>query len=156
MLAGDPLIAIDNVKVPLEGDALCQLLSQETRRIRVMGGHTSVTVPCVQMVTATGNNLTLKGDVVRRAILCRLDAEIDRPETRVIDQDLITEVQERRREIVGYIITVMRAYALAGSPAITRGMPLGGFELWSRMVRDALLWAGEAGSVCVDRADQRG
>jgi hypothetical protein len=39
MLAGDPIIAIDNVEAPLEGAVLCQMLSQTARRIRVLGTH---------------------------------------------------------------------------------------------------------------------
>lgn len=143
MLAGDPLIAIDNVEAPLEGAVLCQMLTQPARRIRVLGGHTVVTVPCVQMVTASGCNLTLRGDIVRRVIICRLDAQTERPELRDIDQDLIAEVRENRREIVGDLITVMLAYQQAGHPD-TGVSPLGGFGAWSRMVRQALIWAGEA------------
>ena len=143
MLAGDPLIAIDNVEAPLEGAVLCQMLTQPARRIRVLGGHTVVTVPCVQMVTASGCNLTLRGDIVRRVIICRLDAQTERPELRDIDQDLIAEVSENRRELVGDLITVMLAYQQAGHPD-TGVSPLGGFGAWSRMVRQALIWAGEA------------
>jgi len=143
MLAGDSLIAIDNVELPLEGAVLCQALTQTTRRIRVLGGHTVVTIPCVQLITATGCNLTLRGDIVRRAIICRLDAKTDRPELRVIDQDLLAEVREMRREIVGDLITMMLAYQRAGHPH-TGVSPLGGFGAWSRMVRHALIWAGEA------------
>ena len=143
MLAGDLIIAIDNVEVPLEGAVLCQMLTQPARRIRVLGTHTVVTVPCVQMVTASGCNITLRGDIVRRSIICRLDAHAERPEWRDIDQDLIAEVRERRRELVADIITVMLAYQRAGQPA-TGASPLGGFGAWSRTVRQALVWAGEA------------
>jgi putative DNA primase/helicase len=142
MLAGDPMIAIDNVEAPLEGAVLCQMLSQMARRIRVMGTYQVVTVPCVQLITATGCNLTLRGDIVRRAIICRLDAKTDRPELRAIDQDLIAEVRERRREIVGDLITMLLAYQRAEHPN-TGVSPLGGFGSWSRMVRQALIWAGE-------------
>jgi putative DNA primase/helicase len=41
--------------------------------------------------------------------------------------------------------TVLRAYIVAGRP-ITK-QPLGGFEGWSKLVRDALLWLGEADPV---------
>lgn len=143
MLAGDPLIAIDNVEAPLEGAVLCQMLSQTVRRIRVMGGHTVVTVPCVQMVTASGCNLTLRGDIVRRVIICRLDAQTERPELRDFDQDLIAEASEYRRKLIADIIAIMLVYHRAGYPDI--GVtPLGGYEPWSRMVRQALCWVGEA------------
>jgi putative DNA primase/helicase len=101
-----------------------------------------VTVPCVSMVTGTGNNLVLKGDVVRRVLLCRLDAESERPELRDFDQDLVAEVSEHRRHLVADIISIMLAYQLAKAPDV--GVPrLGGYERWSRMVRQPLCWVGE-------------
>jgi putative DNA primase/helicase len=60
----------------------------DTHPAGVLGTHTVVTVPCVQMVTASGCNITLRGDIVRRSIICRLDAQTERPELRDIDQDL--------------------------------------------------------------------
>ena len=129
MLAGDPIVAIDNVEVPLEGAVLCQMLTQPARRIRVLGTHTVVTVPCVQMVTASGCNITLRGDIVRRVIICRLHAQTERPELRDIDQDLIAEVRERRQELVADIITVMLAYQRAGHPD-SGILALGGFRAW--------------------------
>ena len=115
MLAGDPIIAIDNVEVPLEGAVLCQILTQPARRIRVLGTHTVVTVPCVQMVTASGCNITLRGDIVRRSIICRLDAQAERPELRDIDQDLIAEVRrDGGRLLLSMIHRV--AYHRAGLP----------------------------------------
>jgi putative DNA primase/helicase len=143
MLAGDALVAIDNVEIPIEGGTLCQMLTQTARRIRVMGSHTVVTVPCVQMVCATGCNLTLRGDIVRRVVTCRLDAGTDRPELRDIGQDLLAEVREGRRKIVCDLIAVMLAYQRAGHPNV-KVPPFGSFGPWSRMVRQALVWIGEA------------
>jgi putative DNA primase/helicase len=154
LIAGDQIIALDNVEAPLEGASLCQTLSQEARRIRVMGSHAAVTVPCVQLVTATGNNLTLRGDVVRRAIICRLDAKTDRPELRFFDQDLIAEVTENRQKLVGEVMTIMLAYQQAGHPD-TGVSPLGGFGAWSRMVRQALIWVGQA-DPCLSMERTRG
>jgi hypothetical protein len=70
----------------------------------------------VQMVTASGCNITLRGDIVRRSIICRLDAQTERPELRDIDQDLIAEVRERRRDLVADMITVMLAYPAGWAP----------------------------------------
>jgi putative DNA primase/helicase len=142
LLAGDPIISIDNVEAPIEGAALCQTLTQTTRRIRVLGLTKRVTGPCMAMLTATGNNLVLKGDVVRRVLLCRLDAQTEHPELRDFDQDLIAEASEHRKDLVADVITIMLAYQRAGQPAVgvTR---FGSYEPWSRMVRQALRWVGE-------------
>lgn len=143
MLAGDPIFAIDNVDVPLEGAALCQLLSEGSRRIRPLGASLVVSVPCTAMVCTTGNNLVVRGDLVRRALVCRLDAGVERPELRAIDQDLLAEVRERRREIVADMMTILGAYCDALYPDVGLA-PLGGYEGWSRIVRGAIVWAGGA------------
>ena len=141
LLAGDTLIAIDNIKVPLEGDALCQSITQMTRRVRPLGSSTMVTIPVTAFFTATGNNLTIKGDMTRRALVCRIDANVERPELRDIEQDLKSECSERRRELVSEILTIVFAYQRSGRPSV--GIkPLGSFEAWSSTVRAALIWAG--------------
>ena len=40
---------------------------------------------------------------------------------------------------------MLRAFYVAGRPQ--QSTPLGGFEPWSRLVRDALIWLGEADPV---------
>lgn len=143
LLAGDPIIAIDNIQAPLEGSALCQTITQASRRIRIMGTQTMVTVPCTALVCATGNNLEIRGDLVRRTLVCRLDARMEFPEKREIPQDLIAETVERRPQLVMDALTIIGAYLRAGCPDVGVA-PLGGFEQWSKMVRQPLVWAGEA------------
>jgi hypothetical protein len=141
LLSGDAFIALDNIEAPLEGDALCSTATQAERVIRPLGASTRVNVPMTAFIAATGNNLTLRGDITRRTLACRLDAETDRPELRRIDQDLLQECRDRRPELVADALTIILAYARAGSP--DQGLsPLGSFGEWSRMVRSALVWAG--------------
>ena len=105
-----------------------------------------VTVPCNILITATGNNLTLRGDIVRRMLVCRLDAQCERPEEREISQDLIAEVTDQRGELVRCAQTIMLAYIRAGRPKL--GItPIGSFGDWSRLVRAPLVWAGCADPV---------
>lgn len=141
LLAGDSIVILDNVEGPLEGAALCQTLTATSRSIRVMGLSKIVTAPCTALLVATGNNLTLRGDVVRRAVVCRLDPGTDRPELRQFDQNLIAETIDRRAELGAAALTIPLAYILAGRPAIDVA-PFGSFDDWSQTVRAALVWAG--------------
>ena len=141
LLAGDAVISIDNIEAAIEGAALCQTLTQTTRRIRPLGASTMVTVPCTALLTMNGNNLTLKGDIVRRVLVCRLDAGCERPELREIPQDLLADVRRQRGELVRDAQTIMAAYIVAGRPKQNLP-PLGGFREWGTMVRDALVWSG--------------
>ena len=142
LLAGDELVSIDNIERPLEGATLCQVITQTHRRVRPLGTSVLATVPCTMTLCATGNNLVLRGDIVRRALVCRLDARTERPELREFDQDLLAEARGRRRELVTAILTLLAAHAQAGYPSTLS--PLGSFTEWSRTVRAAMVWAGTA------------
>jgi putative DNA primase/helicase len=99
-----------------------------------------VTVPCTALLTLNGNNLTLRGDIVRRVLVCRLDAKCERPELRQIEQDLLSDVRRERGELVRDAQTIMAAYVAAGRPK--QKLPaLGGFREWRHGPRRArLVW----------------
>ena len=79
LLAGDPLISFDNCNGPLDSALICQMLSQTWLKIRVLGVSQQPTAPTSALVCATGNGLTLEGDLTRRTIRCELDAGVERP-----------------------------------------------------------------------------
>jgi hypothetical protein len=82
----------------------------------------------------------------RRAIVGRLDAGIERPELREFTtEDPVETLKRDRPKYVVACLTILRAYIVAGAPAQSRS--LGSFEDWSRLVRDALIWLGEADPV---------
>ena len=94
---------------------------------------------------ATGNNLTLAGDMTRRAIICSLDPGVERPELRKFDRSPLEMVRADRDLYVSAALTVLRAFHVAGKPR--QATPLGSFEEWSSWIRDALLWLGETDPV---------
>ncbi len=145
LIAGDALISVDNCEIPLGGELLCQLLTQATLKIRPLGRSTLVEVPSNAAIYATGNNLTLVGDMTRRALVCRLDPQCERPEVRVFTSDPLAVVAGRRGEFIAAALTVLRAYWVAGRPG--RLPPLGSFTTWSDTVRSAVVWLGEADPV---------
>ncbi len=142
LIAGDVLIAIDNVDRPLGGEFLCQILTQQTAKPRLLGESKNVEVPTTALITATGNNLVLDGDMTRRALMCSLDPGVERPEERSFDFHPLDLIMADRGRYVVAALTILRAYHVAGLPPMTK--PLGSYETWSRLVRDALVWLGEA------------
>ena len=80
LFAGDPVIHIDNCERALVGDFLCSMLTQEVVQARVLGYSERRVLPSTALVLASGNNLTCVGDVSRRTVVCRLDAEVERPD----------------------------------------------------------------------------
>ena len=145
LLAGDTVIAIDNCEAPLGGDFLCQMLTQPIVKARILGKSEAPELPANAMVTATGNNLVLVGDMARRALLCQLDPQCERPELRVFDEDPVQVVHARRGEYLVAALTVLRAFHVAGRPK--QKEPLGSFGHWSLWVRDALIWLEQADPV---------
>jgi hypothetical protein len=141
-LAGDSVILIDNVERPLSGDLLCQVTTQPTIRFRPLGGSTVVTVPTNATLLATGNNLSILGDLQRRVVMIRLDANMERPEQRRFDENPLAIAKQRRGELIRAALHIVQSYIEAGSPAIDGLTPYGSFDLWDRMVRRALIWLG--------------
>ena len=145
LLAGEQVVAIDNCEAPLGGDFLCQMLTQTSLRMRILGRSEVPELSTTALVTATGNNLTLHGDMTRRAVLCRLDPQCERPELRRFGSDPIAVLKEDHARYLVAALTVLRAFHVAGRPRQVD--PLGSFEAWSDWVRGALIWLGAADPV---------
>ncbi len=146
-MKGEPVVMLDNVlpATPIPGNFILSATTQTLMTTRILGTSETRTVPTQVLLTCNGNNLTISEDLVRRTLVCHLDAGVERPELREFGFEPVTEMKRRRPEMVVAAITLMRAYIVAGSPKQTR--PLGSFEQWSRLVRDALVWVGEADPV---------
>lgn len=140
LLQGDAIIAIDNIEGTLGGDFLCSLLTQSMVRARILGKSEAPELPVNATVTATGNNLILHGDMIRRSLISRIDPQCERPELRVFPFDPIERAKAEREKYVAAALTIMLAYQNAGAPP--QKTPLASYGAWSRTVRDALLWAG--------------
>lgn len=153
LIAGDVLIAIDNCEEPLGGELLCQTMTQTSLKVRILGQSVNAEVPSNAAIFATGNNLTFEGDMTRRALRATLDPGVERPELRAFDRDPLAMVSERRGDYVSAGLTVLRAFHIAGRPEMRA--PLGSFAEWSRWIRDALIWLGEA-DPCDTMEDLRG
>jgi hypothetical protein len=144
LMKGVSLVAIDNCEEPLGSTLLNQTLTQPITDCRILGKSETVKVRSNATISATGNNLVIEGDLTRRSIRCRMDAEEERPELLKFDYDPLKDARENRGELVTAALAVLRAYHLAGRP---NKETLGSFQEWSHLVRGALLWLEEADPV---------
>jgi hypothetical protein len=140
LLAGDAAISLDNCEHPLQGSFLCQALTQQSLNIRVLGVSKNVETPVNVAIYATGNNLSVVGDLTRRTLLCGLDAQCERPELRTFADDIVDTVLRERGGLVAAALTVLRAWHLSGERVDIA--PFGSFENWSYRVREPLIWLG--------------
>lgn len=142
-LAGLPAIVIDNV---VDGEqfnsiALAQVLSQQTRQVRVLGESTVVSVPCTQLVLVNGNNIRIADDLIRRFIRIRLDPHMESPHTRLFKKpEIISDAQSQRALLLSDLFTIAIAYRHAERKAATAR--LAGFSRWLDAVAGPLVWLG--------------
>jgi putative DNA primase/helicase len=146
LMAGQPLISIDNVTNGLGGDALCIAIERSSVRMRILGLSENARVEARGTTFfATGNNITVLGDMCRRVVTSVLDPEIERPELRMFRKDPVAMVMSDRGAYVAAALTICRAYVAAGRPQPAKR--LASFEGWSDTVRSALVWLGKADPV---------
>ena len=108
-------------------------------KIRILGRSETPDCEVHTAVYATGNNITFKGDMVRRGLVCNLETLEERPELRNFNRDTLRQAAANRGAYVAAGLTVMRAYLAAGTPPVCG--PFGSYGEWSTMVRSVCSWA---------------
>jgi putative DNA primase/helicase len=142
LLEGGAVISLDNLSFDLQSDLLCQILTERTVKVRILGKSEVPECEWRGTIFATGNNVRVLGDLVRRVLTCQLDAKVERPELRKFSFNPIARVQGNREAYIAAAITIAHAYRTVGRDA-PPVRPLAGFEAWSAIVREPLLWLGE-------------
>jgi len=141
LLKGDALCVFDNVDRAVKSDVLCQIATQSHKSIRILAQSRIVEAPTNVCMMMTGNNLTLLGDLARRSLVCTLEAGCERPELREFKRDAIEHIRQHRADGIRWALLLSKAYLDAGCPDVGAA-PFGSFEVWDRMVRRPLIWAG--------------
>jgi putative DNA primase/helicase len=108
----------------------------------LLGRSKNIETPVNATIFATGNNLTVVGDLTRRTVMCALDAHCEHPERRNFNVDVIELARAERAKLVAAALTLLCAWYLAGETI--EPPPFGGFEEWSYRIRAPLLWLGQA------------
>ena len=148
LIGGQATVAFDNLNGELRGDALCHMIERPLVQIRPLGFSQIIDIEQRVCVFATGNNITIVGDLVRRSLLGSLDAKVERPELKQYAKRPFDAVLADRGKYIAAALTVVRAYREAGFPGL---LPeLASFASWSRLVRSALVWldmADPAGTI---------
>jgi hypothetical protein len=141
---GQAIVNLDNVTRALDSADLARAITQSEYSDRLLGVNKMLRLPTNITWTATGNNLTFCGDLPSRVLVCRIDAETERPEERTFKiTDLATHLAANRKQLVTAALTILRAHHVAGRPR-QNVRPWGGFDQWSREIREPLAWLGLA------------
>ena len=137
---GAGVVVLDNLEQPLAGETLCTVLTEQIYKGRLLGKSQMERVSTNVTWAATGNNLTMKGDITTRFLLCQMDAQVERPEERAFRRNLDRYVPAHRAELVVAGLTVLRAFSI--SSVKPKLKPYGRFEAWSDLIRGAVVWLG--------------
>jgi hypothetical protein len=133
--SGATCVVIDNVEGALQAPSLAAAITAHTWADRVLGQTRIVQLPQRATWIATGNNVTLRGDLPRRCIWVRLDAETDRPWERdgFKHPNLIAFAEEKRSHLVWALLALARAWYARGRPK-AKVKRLGSFGDWCEAV----------------------
>ncbi len=148
LMDGPTVVTIDNIENKLSSPSFASVLTAHNWHDRMLGTTGMVTLPQRATWIATGNNIKLGGDMPRRCYWIRLDSQLARPWQRPTEgfrhPNLLGWASENRGELLSALLTIARAWHVAGQPA-TEVPPLGSFEAWARTVRGILAFAGVQG-----------
>lgn len=147
LLEGTAMITIDNIAGRLQSKHLDAVLTSDKWRGRILGVSKMTSVPQRATWIATGNNIRLGGDLGRRCYRIRLDARVSRPFLRkdFTHSDLAAWVMEHRTGLVSALLTLARAWYVAGKPQDESLPSLATFTGWVKIVGGILAHAGVQG-----------
>lgn len=143
-IAGMPAVLLDNLTGPLRLPSLdAALTCNGVWADRVLGASIAAEWPMRTVWWATGNNVALGTDTVRRTMHIRLHVRTERPEERddFHHADLRAWVRSNRTRLLRACLRMLRAYLAAERPQSP--IPTwGSYEAWSGLVRQCVVWLG--------------
>lgn len=131
-------VIFDNQLGSLDSASFAALLTSPKYEGRILGVSKTAELPTNALFMLTGNNLTFGGDMPRRIVNIRIDAEQESPFTRVFDIDPLAHVRENRLAMCAAAVTLI----LGAFPSSVPGR-LGSFEDWDRLVAQTVAWIGQ-------------
>jgi putative DNA primase/helicase len=146
LLAGDQIVNLDNLNWDLESETLAQAVSEPYVNIRVLGKNEQRRVENTALYVANGNNLNVAKDLARRTVVVRLATDMERPDLREFENDVLEEAFKRRTELLESVFTIVRAYinnVINGEKDMPEMWAWGGFNDFTKYVRGPLVWLGE-------------
>lgn len=128
------VVQFDNV-TELRSSKLDALLTSSTWSDRVLGESRDATMANDRVWVATGNNIILGGDMPRRVLWVTIDPNDPRPEQRTNFRipNLEGWVIDHRPELLAALLTLVRAWVVAGRPEGRGGrMGTDSYSAWTQ------------------------
>lgn len=140
-----PVVTFDNVTGILRSSTLAGLLTSPRWDDRKLGTNEMLLCANDRLWTLTGNNVTVGGDLARRTLWVTIDPGVPDPHLRTGFGigDLESWARAHRAELIGALLTLVRAWHVAGRPTQPRRGD--SFARWVETVGGILAFAGVPG-----------
>jgi len=141
----DRIVLVDNIAGRFGCAAIDAALTGTVWKDRRLGHTELIEAPLRMTWYGSGNNVLLAADTARRVCHIRLESPLENPEDRSGFQhaDIRKHVRQNRPALLAAALTVLRGYIVAGRPD-QKLKPWGSFEGWSDLVRQSIVWSGQA------------
>jgi hypothetical protein len=144
---GEPVIGIDNLPSGgvIRSPILAALLTLAQWGDRILGASATVTVPNDRTWIVTGNNLRTGGDIARRTVWVRLDADCPDPDRRggFVLGDLRVWLEGHAGELLTALLVLVADWVAAGAP--TTDVRMADYSRWASAMGGLLDHAGFPG-----------
>jgi hypothetical protein len=144
-LGGSPYMLFDNIKGKFGGATLENAMTAGRWFDRVLGLNRNADLPLNIVWLGTSNNAALTKDMIGRTLHIRLETDHENPAVRTDFKydDLLGHIKDHRLPLAMAALSLPAGYVNAGRPDMQ--LPgWGGFDDWSKLVRNSLVWAGLA------------
>jgi hypothetical protein len=138
-------IAYNNVNRAMESTALKATLTQTVVEGRVLGVSEKLRLPNNAIWSATGNNVEVDAELLRRVLWVRLISDHEQPSQRsnFKHPDLMRWIASYRGELCAAALSIVSAWIAAGKPAPrVAPAPMGSFESFVSVMAGILAHAG--------------
>lgn len=147
VLYGASAFCLDNIET-LKSKFLAQILLTQQYTDRVLGNNTQIDTNIRWVWSATGNNVSIDTDMMRRCIRIRLDCNVPDPHLRSITcfkhPNLLGWCEQNRDKLVWAGLTLIQSWIAAGMPK-NKNVNYGGFVDWAQIIGGILEFHGIEG-----------
>ena len=151
ILAGNssPVVVFDNLKegTTISSEILATLVTKEAWDDRMLGASRNIEARNDRLWLASGNGLTVGGDMASRTVMVRLDPRMARPELRQFElgqfSDWIRE-DDNRAQLMWHLLVLVQAWVQGGKTTDT-SHTMRNFTRWAQIMGGLLAFHGVTG-----------
>lgn len=144
-----PVVVFDNLKegTTISSEILATLVTKDTWDDRLLGASRNIEASNDRLWLASGNGLTVGGDMASRTVMVRLDPRMEKPELRNFEMGQFSDwIREdgNREELLYHLLVLVQAWRQAGAVKDTTHT-MRGFTRWAQVIGGFLSFHGLTG-----------